>query len=135
MKVLATIRPKEGVDFERDLSPLVPGEVAEAWRLYKEGVVRELYATADGPGAVLVMECEGPRRRAESSGVCRRSPPGSPGPRWSPSPPTPTSRCSSGRGGEAPAGEPEARRQSAAKHQTTKPSSTGTHAVGFQVRS
>jgi len=71
MKVLATIRPKEGVDFERDLSPLVPGEVAEAWRLYKEGVVRELYATADGPGAVLVMECEG---AAEARGILGRLP-------------------------------------------------------------
>jgi len=68
MKVLAAIRPKEGPDFGRDLSPLVPGEVAEAWRLYKDGVVRELYATADGPGAVLVMECEGAEEAREILG-------------------------------------------------------------------
>src|SRR5262245_61937939 len=38
------------------IQPLLAEEVANCWRLWKAGVVRENYARADEPGVVIVFE-------------------------------------------------------------------------------
>ncbi len=37
--------------------PHLRAEALQAWHLYQEGIVRELYFRSDWPGAVLVLEC------------------------------------------------------------------------------
>src|SRR5690348_5029447 len=56
MKVIAydTFRP--GVTMEQ-INPFLQEEVANVWRLWKAGIVRENYARADEPGVVIVFEC------------------------------------------------------------------------------
>ena len=56
MKIIAydTFRP--GVTLET-ITPYLQEEVANVWRLWKAGVVRENYARADVPGVVIVFEC------------------------------------------------------------------------------
>ena len=55
MKVIAydTFRP--GVTMET-ITPLLPEETAHAWRLWKQGIIRENYTLADRPGVVIVFE-------------------------------------------------------------------------------
>ena len=55
MKVIAYDRFKPGVTLET-IRPLLAEETAHAWRLWKQGVIRENYATADQPGVVIVFE-------------------------------------------------------------------------------
>ena len=40
----------------KDVSPYLPEEVSNVWRLWKAGIVRENYARADEPGVVIVFE-------------------------------------------------------------------------------
>jgi hypothetical protein len=55
MRVIAydTFRP--GVTMEQ-ITPYLPEEVSNVWRLWKAGIVRENYARADVPGVVIVFE-------------------------------------------------------------------------------
>jgi hypothetical protein len=55
MRVIAydTFRP--GVTMEQ-ITPYLPEEVSNVWRLWKAGIVRENYARADQPGVVIVFE-------------------------------------------------------------------------------
>ena len=38
------------------ITPYLPQEVSNVWRLWKAGVVRENYARADEPGVVIIFE-------------------------------------------------------------------------------
>jgi hypothetical protein len=55
MKVIAFDRFKPGVTMET-IQPYLKEEVANVWRLWKAGVVRENYARADEPGVIIVFE-------------------------------------------------------------------------------
>jgi hypothetical protein len=57
MRVIAYDQFKPGVTMET-IKPLLPREVANVWRLWKAGVVRENYARADEPGVIIVFEVE-----------------------------------------------------------------------------
>jgi hypothetical protein len=57
MKVIAFDRFKPGVTMET-IQPYLKEEVANVWRLWKAGVVRENYARADEPGVIIVFEVE-----------------------------------------------------------------------------
>ena len=55
MKVIAYDRFKSGVTMDQ-ITPYLPEEVSNVWRLWKAGIVRENYARADEPGVVIVCE-------------------------------------------------------------------------------
>jgi hypothetical protein len=55
MKVIAFDRFKSGVTLET-IQPYLRDEVANVWRLWKAGIVRENYARADEPGVIIVFE-------------------------------------------------------------------------------
>ena len=57
MKVIAYDRMKPGVTYEK-IEPYLPQEVANVWRLWKAGIVRENYARADELGVVIVFEVD-----------------------------------------------------------------------------
>jgi len=57
MRVIAYDRFKPGVTMDT-IHPLLQQEVANVWRLWKAGVVRENYARADESGVVIVFEVE-----------------------------------------------------------------------------
>ena len=57
MKVIAYDRMKPGVTYET-IEPYLPEEVANVWRLWKAGIVRENYARADELGVVIVFDVE-----------------------------------------------------------------------------
>jgi hypothetical protein len=57
MKVIAYDRTKPGATYEQ-LEPYLPQEVANVWRLWKAGIVRENYARADELGVVIVFEVD-----------------------------------------------------------------------------
>jgi hypothetical protein len=57
MRVIAFDRFKPGVTMET-IQPLLAEEVANVWRLWKSGVVRENYARADEPGVIIVFEVD-----------------------------------------------------------------------------
>ncbi len=57
MKIIAFDRFKPGITMET-ITHLLPEEVANVWRLWKAGIVRENYARLDAPGVVIVFECE-----------------------------------------------------------------------------
>jgi len=57
MKIIAYDRFKPGVTMET-IQPLLPLEVANVWRLWKAGIVRENYARADEPGVIIVFELD-----------------------------------------------------------------------------
>jgi hypothetical protein len=56
MKIIAFDRFKPGVTLDT-IKPFLHEEVANVWRLWKAGIVRENYARADVPGVVIVFEC------------------------------------------------------------------------------
>ena len=56
MRIITYDRFKPGVTLAT-IEPYLPEEVANVWRLWKAGVVRENYARADEPGVVIVFEC------------------------------------------------------------------------------
>ena len=55
MKIIAYDRFRPGVSMEM-IKPHIREEVANVWRLWKAGIVRENYARADEPGVVIVFE-------------------------------------------------------------------------------
>jgi hypothetical protein len=57
MKVIAYDRMKPGVAYEQ-IEPYLPQEVANVWRLWKAGIVRENYARADELGVVIMFEVD-----------------------------------------------------------------------------
>lgn len=57
-RVLAVDHPRDGVTRE-DLVPHLAEEARQAWRLWKAGVIREIYLRTDRPGAALVLEVAG----------------------------------------------------------------------------
>jgi len=57
VRVLAYDRFKPGVTIET-VQPYLPEEVANVWRLWKSGIVRENYARADEYGVVIVFEVD-----------------------------------------------------------------------------
>jgi len=57
MKIIAYDSFKPGVTME-SIKPYLKEEVANVWRLWKAGIVRENYARADVSGVVIVFECE-----------------------------------------------------------------------------
>ena len=57
MKVIAYDRFRPGVTMDT-IRPMLPDEVAHAWRLWKRGIVRENYSRVDEPGVVLIFEAE-----------------------------------------------------------------------------
>jgi len=57
MKIITYDKFKPGVTMET-ITPYLPEEVSNVWRLWKAGIVRENYARADEPGVVIVFECE-----------------------------------------------------------------------------
>lgn len=56
MKIIAYDRFKPGVSM-KTIEPYIKDEVANVWRLWKAGIVRENYARADQNGVVIVFEC------------------------------------------------------------------------------
>lgn len=56
MKILAIARVDRGTTFEK-MQPHLEAEVKHAWKLYKEGPVREMYDRQDRSGVVFVLEC------------------------------------------------------------------------------
>lgn len=57
MKIIAVDNFKPGVTLDQ-LRPYLRDEVANVWRLWKGGIVRENYARADEPGVVIIFECD-----------------------------------------------------------------------------
>jgi len=57
MRIIAYDRFRPGITMET-IQPLLAEEVANVWRLWKAGVVRENYARADEPGVIIVFEVE-----------------------------------------------------------------------------
>ena len=55
MRVIAYDRFRPGVTMEQ-ITPYLPEEVSNVWRLWKAGIVRENYARADEPGVVIYFE-------------------------------------------------------------------------------
>jgi hypothetical protein len=56
MRIITYDRFKPGVTLST-IEPYLAEEVANVWRLWKAGIVRENYARADEPGVVIVFEC------------------------------------------------------------------------------
>lgn len=57
MRIIAYDRFKPGVTLDT-IQPHLPEEVANLWRLWKAGIVRDNYARADEPGIVIVFELD-----------------------------------------------------------------------------
>ncbi len=55
MRIIAFDKFRAGVTMEK-ITPYLPQEVSNVWRLWKAGVVRENYARADEPGVVIIFE-------------------------------------------------------------------------------
>jgi hypothetical protein len=55
MRVIAYDRFRPGVTIEQ-ITPYLPEEVSNVWRLWKAGIVRENYARADELGVVIYFE-------------------------------------------------------------------------------
>ena len=58
MKIITFDKFKPGVTMDT-IRPLLPEEAANAWRLWKAGIIRENYARLDVPGVIIVFECAG----------------------------------------------------------------------------
>ena len=57
MRIIAYDRFNPGVTLDT-IQPHLPEEVANLWRLWKAGIVRDNYARADEPGIVIVFELD-----------------------------------------------------------------------------
>ena len=57
MRIIAYDRFRPGITMAT-ITPYLPDEVANVWRLWKAGIVRENYARADEPGVVIVFELD-----------------------------------------------------------------------------
>lgn len=59
MKILAIAKPDPHTTFEK-IQPHLEAEVKHAWKLYREGAIREMYTCQDRRlGVVFVLECGG----------------------------------------------------------------------------
>jgi hypothetical protein len=58
VRIIAYDRVEPGVTSDT-VTPHLPQEVADVWRLWKAGIVRENYARADEAGVVIVFELGG----------------------------------------------------------------------------
>ncbi len=59
MKILATAKVDPQTTLEK-IQPYLEAEVKHAWKLYKEGTVREMYSCQDRRlGVVFLLECSG----------------------------------------------------------------------------
>lgn len=52
MKLLAIMRPRDGVDVRTGVERYAEAELRALWALYRDGLVREMYSPG-GPGALL----------------------------------------------------------------------------------
>jgi hypothetical protein len=59
VKLLAIMRPHEGVDVGAEIARHAEAELRALWDLYGRDLVREMYMLG-GPGAVLVLEASSP---------------------------------------------------------------------------
>ena len=57
MKILAIEKEYDGKTVE-DFQPHLEAEARQVWKLYKKGVIREIYFRADRTSAVLIPECK-----------------------------------------------------------------------------
>jgi len=57
VKIISYDQMKPGVTYEK-IEPYLPEEVANVWRLWKAGIVRENYARMDELGVVIVFELD-----------------------------------------------------------------------------
>jgi hypothetical protein len=57
VKLLAIMRPRDGIDVQREVAQHAASELGELWKLYRSGTLREMYSPG-GPGAVLVLEAD-----------------------------------------------------------------------------
>src|ERR1700722_3111503 len=57
MRIIAYDRFRPGVTMEQ-ITPYLPEEVSNVWRLWKAGIVRDNYARADEPGVFIVFEVQ-----------------------------------------------------------------------------
>jgi len=55
MRIIAFDKFRPGVTMDQ-ITPYLPQEVSNVWRLWKAGIVRENYARADEPGVVIIFE-------------------------------------------------------------------------------
>jgi len=55
VKLLAIMRPRDGVDVRAEVMRHADAELRALWQLYRDGVVREMYSPG-GPGALLILE-------------------------------------------------------------------------------
>lgn len=70
MKILAIEHDTEGAT-DAQFRPRLRAEAARAWKLHRQGTIRELYFRADREEAVLVLEC---RNVAEARRVLKTLP-------------------------------------------------------------
>jgi hypothetical protein len=56
MKILAIEKEYDGKTVE-DFQPHLEAEARQVWKLYKTGVIREIYFREDQTSAVLILEC------------------------------------------------------------------------------
>ena len=57
MRIIAIEKEAEGLN-KRDFVPHLRDEAEAGWKLYKEGVIREMYFREDRPEAILILECK-----------------------------------------------------------------------------
>jgi hypothetical protein len=57
MKILCIEKEIPGIKGE-DCKPHLKAEALRAWKLYQEGIIRELYFTQNDHSAVLILECK-----------------------------------------------------------------------------
>lgn len=57
MKILAIEKEYDGKTAE-DFQPHLEAEARQVWKLYKRGVIREIYFRADQKSAVIILECK-----------------------------------------------------------------------------
>lgn len=57
MKLLCLDIPSPGVTFD-SYKPHLQDEARHGWKLYKAGIVRDIYFRQDRPGVAIIAECE-----------------------------------------------------------------------------
>jgi hypothetical protein len=57
MKILAIEKEYTGKKVE-DFQPHLKAEARQVWKLYKRGVIREIYFRADQKSVIIILECK-----------------------------------------------------------------------------
>jgi muconolactone delta-isomerase len=57
MKILAIEKEYDGKTVE-DFQSHLEAEARQVWKLYKRGVIREIYFRADQKSAIIILECK-----------------------------------------------------------------------------